>query len=102
RLSFFFQAEDGIRYPLVTGVQTCALPIFLDQGLGVIVDKTILRHQLLLKVTVGMNVNNHSQTLIENHLHRNVEISEVIRWYTIEIGRASCRERVTISQIDHN
>src|SRR5438105_6902258 len=25
--SFFFQAEDGIRYPLVTGVQTCALPI---------------------------------------------------------------------------
>src|SRR5258708_11507785 len=25
---FFFQAEDGIRYDLVTGVQTCALPIF--------------------------------------------------------------------------
>src|SRR6266849_9910638 len=25
---FFFQAEDGIRDPLVTGVQTCALPIF--------------------------------------------------------------------------
>src|SRR6266536_6133600 len=26
---FFFQAEDGIRDPLVTGVQTCALPISL-------------------------------------------------------------------------
>src|SRR5574339_398225 len=25
---FFFQAEDGIRYRLVTGVQTCALPIY--------------------------------------------------------------------------
>src|SRR3954471_22663862 len=25
---FFFQAEDGIRYLYVTGVQTCALPIF--------------------------------------------------------------------------
>src|SRR5258708_21737155 len=25
---FFFQAEDGIRYDLVTGVQTCALPIW--------------------------------------------------------------------------
>src|SRR5207247_3080868 len=25
--NFFFQAEDGIRDPLVTGVQTCALPI---------------------------------------------------------------------------
>ena len=24
---FFFQAEDGIRDKLVTGVQTCALPI---------------------------------------------------------------------------
>src|SRR5262249_51142186 len=27
---FFFQAEDGIRYWSVTGVQTCALPIFAD------------------------------------------------------------------------
>src|SRR5258708_24376601 len=26
-LVFFFQAEDGIRDDLVTGVQTCALPI---------------------------------------------------------------------------
>src|SRR5205823_8962043 len=26
-ISFFFQAEDGIRDKLVTGVQTCALPI---------------------------------------------------------------------------
>src|SRR5207249_6998092 len=28
-LSFFFQAEDGIRDRNVTGVQTCALPILL-------------------------------------------------------------------------
>jgi len=27
---FFFQAEDGIRDKLVTGVQTCALPILLQ------------------------------------------------------------------------
>src|SRR5260221_8020606 len=27
---FFFQAEDGIRDHCVTGVQTCALPIFND------------------------------------------------------------------------
>src|SRR2546422_339306 len=31
---FFFQAEDGIRDVAVTGVQTCALPIFF-QGLEV-------------------------------------------------------------------
>src|SRR5258708_26624038 len=29
QLFFFFQAEDGIRDDLVTGVQTCALPIYL-------------------------------------------------------------------------
>src|SRR5207237_1549109 len=27
---FFFQAEDGIRDSSVTGVQTCALPIFKE------------------------------------------------------------------------
>ena len=31
---FFFQAEDGIRDRLVTGVQTCALPIYLVQAIG--------------------------------------------------------------------
>src|SRR2546422_1216269 len=29
---FFFQAEDGIRDVAVTGVQTCALPIFIAAG----------------------------------------------------------------------
>src|SRR3712207_8930588 len=29
---FFFQAEDGIRDISVTGVQTCALPIFIKPG----------------------------------------------------------------------
>src|SRR5438093_12352953 len=32
RLIFFFQAEDGIRYWSVTGVQTCALPILEHMG----------------------------------------------------------------------
>src|SRR5690349_24940554 len=31
-LFFFFQAEDGIRDLYVTGVQTCALPIFARRG----------------------------------------------------------------------
>src|SRR5687767_15491326 len=40
-IGFFFQAEDGIRDKLVTGVQTCALPILsdargYDTGTGVI------------------------------------------------------------------
>src|SRR3712207_8284953 len=35
RIFFFFQAEDGIRDIGVTGVQTCALPIWMyDETLG--------------------------------------------------------------------
>src|SRR5204863_1803793 len=40
-LSFFFQAEDGIRALYVTGVQTCALPIFLDRGVHALADKDL-------------------------------------------------------------
>ena len=29
-VAFFFQAEDGIRDSPVTGVQTCALPIYVS------------------------------------------------------------------------
>src|SRR5437868_13067613 len=35
-LFFFFQAEDGTRDRNVTGVQTCALPIFAHQRLSII------------------------------------------------------------------
>src|SRR5438105_12166267 len=51
-LFFFFQAEDGIRDPLVTGVQTCALPIFI-RVTGSCIRSTVknlmqrLTHQLL-------------------------------------------------------
>ena len=30
---FFFQAEDGIRVHCVTGIQTCALPVYYLGGL---------------------------------------------------------------------
>src|SRR5256885_8588663 len=36
RCSFFFQAEDGIRDYKVTGVQTCALPIYLGYPLALL------------------------------------------------------------------
>src|SRR5258708_9191055 len=38
---FFFQAEDGIRDDLVTGVQTCALPIY---GAAHCLDEEAARH----------------------------------------------------------
>src|ERR1039457_5841302 len=39
-LFFFFQAEDGIRYYKVTGVQTCALPI---SAIGIAVSLAVTR-----------------------------------------------------------
>src|SRR5215510_1021725 len=59
---FFFQAEDGIRDGHVTGVQTCALPIYeLEQlqtnivlshaaGTGALLDDAAVRLVLALKV----------------------------------------------------
>ena len=44
---FFFQAEDGIRDHCVTGVQTCALPIFTVLRLSV----CILEHDNMALVS---------------------------------------------------
>src|SRR5690349_24852360 len=65
---FFFQAEAGIRDLYVTGVQTCALPIFafLEKG----AKGRDLVSQVLLADTFELALNDK------------------------EIGRASCRERV--------
>ena len=45
---FFFQAEDGIRDVAVTGVQTCALPIF-KQSLYDDVELRGSRHVIIVK-----------------------------------------------------
>src|SRR5688572_31146273 len=51
--SFFFQAEDGIRDLTVTGVQTCALPIWASHlhGLGALPVRVFL---LLLSTEGGV------------------------------------------------
>src|SRR5699024_7331501 len=46
---FFFQAEDGIRYRNVTGVQTCALPISLDHSF---IDKVSPLHCKYISATL--------------------------------------------------
>src|SRR3712207_7308682 len=49
-LFFFFQAEDGIRDIGVTGVQTCALPIYgpYDAALERVRERPVLRDPTLL------------------------------------------------------
>src|SRR3989449_7994672 len=66
---FFFQAEDGIRDVAVTGVQTCALPIW-ESGTGKeLVAQTV--HQLSRRRKgpfVALNCAAVSPTLIESEL----------------------------------
>src|SRR2546430_9453961 len=89
RSGLFFQAEDGIRDLTVTGVQTCALPIFayLNQLLRELQD-------------VGMLVSSGGQYPMVTLTRRGDEVMKgrddyQLRWpQRSEIGRASCRERV--------
>src|SRR5205085_5514499 len=74
---FFFQAEDGIRDLTVTGVQTCALPILADY------EEARGENSLRIALT-GMG-----------HLAVKPAIKQQpAKPQRIEIGRASCRERV--------
>src|SRR5699024_232621 len=50
---FFFQAEDGIRDRNVTGVQTCALPILLEQRVGLLLQN----YDAYLKTAGGVKLN---------------------------------------------
>src|SRR2546430_4490110 len=54
-LFFFFQAEDGIRDLTVTGVQTCALPIFERADVLAARDDDVLGAVLDLDVAVGLH-----------------------------------------------
>src|SRR3712207_8137699 len=44
---FFFQAEDGIRDIGVTGVQTCALPIYMKALVMLAIETSMRRGELL-------------------------------------------------------
>ena len=59
---FFFQAEDGIRDRLVTGVQTCALPILVKTEVLDMVEETIDHEKCLMQNAeiVEMIVKYHS------------------------------------------
>src|SRR5258708_15982687 len=87
---FFFQAEDGIRDDLVTGVQTCALPISPDARRGFILDgfpRTPGQAAALDAMLARLG------TPLERCVALTVDEEQIVR-RLIKIGRASCRERV--------
>src|SRR5688500_20347870 len=80
---FFFQAEDGIRYYKVTGVQTCSLPISLPS-----------RSRLRPLRWPGLV----AQLLCAGNPARSIRrLRPHSAFSRREIGRASCRERVWMS-----
>src|SRR5207237_3860926 len=85
---FFFQAEDGIRDSSVTGVQTCALPIYGDAQTMQLVEIDALHGSCLAVAQCHALPDQLRLSMLE--LAQNGE----------EIGRASCREREKISVVD--
>src|SRR2546423_4375847 len=53
--AFFFQAEDGIRDKLVTGVQTCALPISLVEERAPVVGRYVVERVDDIVERVGLD-----------------------------------------------
>src|SRR5256885_6117637 len=91
-LCFFFQAEDGIRDYKVTGVQTCALPIFVIHPQSVV--------HSMVELVDGSIIAQLGAT--DMRLPIQYAFSYPERWssplpavdLSREVGRASCRGRV--------
>src|SRR5699024_12121485 len=96
-LLFFFQAGDGIRYRNVTGVQTCALPIYVvasiqwAQGFAEVnlYNSDIVSITKVDDLTVEIKTDGPDAMLLSNLCH-----------HGNEIGRASCRERASTREVD--
>src|SRR5256886_4637956 len=85
---FFFQAEDGIRDLTVTGVQTCALPIYIFQANDRrVVFALPFEEDFTLVGTTDRSFTGDPASAAPS-------ADEIAYLCAVEIGRASCRERV--------
>src|SRR5207247_6376375 len=88
---FFFQAEDGIRDPLVTGVQTCALPILVERVVAFVVPASAVTAEAL---------DHHCQTSGDLASFKRPRRFVFVTAIPKKIGRASCREREEMMEGD--
>src|SRR5207247_3718051 len=92
--------EDGIRDPLVTGVQTCALPILFERLRAAASDSSVSRKGPSPIITSGMAPFSFCQASrrtsapfsAESLPTKSAKPLEEERLPGSEIGRASCRE----------
>src|SRR5207249_5354785 len=96
---FFFQAEDGIRDRNVTGVQTCALPISLTEARGAVFPQRRKdeARQLLARIAPLLAAAGDTAGAQDVLTLLPANERDAIQ---LEIGRASCRERVEKSEGD--
>src|SRR5438309_6138719 len=95
----FFRAEGGIRDGTVTGVQTCALPIYRARALFRVLDILPHMHERgMLEDVERPELGPITVPTTPLRLHGSAKPpmmpSPKIGQHNDEIGRASCRERV--------
>src|SRR5206468_9296246 len=110
---FFFQAEDGIRDLIVTGVQTCALPIYLHHGQQYLVRELAIEARRVIVVPADVDyyteVRGEKETeILEVLLERRcagidarlgrIKVTEVLTGY--EKRRRFGRDRVGLFEVD--
>src|SRR5690554_7336413 len=83
---FFFQAEDGIRDADVTGVQTCALPIFTNG----------FRYFFRIEINLGpaqifQNLNAVYLRRIQGPLNKQLNVGRIIYYINILVTRSEER-----------
>src|SRR5206468_8668311 len=83
---FFFQAEDGIRDLIVTGVQTCALPISFAERTAARISASY----------PARRTSHRPGGVVRGDILQRLEYPRQSSHYSeaVEIGGASCRERV--------
>src|SRR5256714_3831420 len=90
---FFFQAEDGIRDKLVTGVQTCALPIS-PRSLSMAWNYASPPTRRLRSHAYVTNAATCVAAATDRTTRTRLAASRANASIGTKIGRASCRERV--------
>src|SRR2546430_14107767 len=90
---FFFQAEDGIRDLTVTGVQTCALPIWdIESGL--------VSRDLAVKLLARLSAEDRLVlTLLDVEGFSVAEIAEMTSWSVSKVKVRAHRARAHLRRV---
>src|SRR5690349_24115604 len=90
---FFFQADDVIRDLYVTGVQTCALPISIRNAAELFAQAKESTPEL----RTASDILRRQVRVLAHLVDDLLDVSRITAGRIVQIGRASCRERVWIS-----